>query len=284
MTEPTTKNYPNVAQSFGITGIVVLGMLFLSPVLILENSIGKEASMLVYYLLAVGIPFWIVYSIRTDKTNCRSFNLTIENKRIIPWVIVGTIALLFGVISPIASLIPMPESIKKAFMDFGSQTGIFAFLMMVVAAPILEELIFRGIILDGLLKKYSPTKSILISSLLFGLVHLNPWQFVTGLVIGIFLGWVYHKTRSLSFSIIIHAAANLSGFIMRQFVDMESSMDDTLVESYGGMTNLILAIVGSVFVMAMCIYYLRKEFERLNPETEAHHEVQISTPRDMHEG
>jgi len=264
MTEPTTTNYPNVAQSFGITGIVVLGMLFLSPVLTLENLIGKEAAMLVYYLLAIGIPFWIVYSIRRDKTNCRSFNLTIENKRIIPWIIVGTVALLFGVISPIASLIPMPESIKKAFMDFAGQTGFFAFLLMVVAAPILEELIFRGIILDGLLKKYSPTKSILISSVLFGLVHLNPWQFVTGLVIGIFSGWVYHKTRSLSFSIIIHAAANLSGFITRQFADMESSVNDTLVESYGGMTNLILAIAGSVFLATVSIYRLRKEFETLD--------------------
>jgi membrane protease YdiL (CAAX protease family) len=164
----------------------------------------------------------------------------------------------------------MPDSIKKAFMDFGSQTGIFAFFLMVIAAPILEELIFRGIILDGLLKKYSPIKSILISSLLFGLVHLNPWQFVTGLIVGIFSGWVYYRTRSLSFSIIIHAAANLSGFLMRYFIDFDSSMDDTLLEMYGGVTNLILAIVGSVLIVTVCIYYLRKEFERGKMEMAAH--------------
>jgi uncharacterized protein len=263
MTEPTTTNYPNVAQSFGITGIVILGMLLLSPVnLVLNKFIGKEASMLIYYLLAIGIPFWIVYSIRKSKTNYHSFNLTIENTRIIPLVIVGTIALLFGIISPIGNLIPMPESIRKAFMDFGSQTGIFAFFLMVIAAPILEELIFRGIILDGLLKKYSSTKSILISSLLFGLVHLNPWQFVTGLIIGIFSGWVYYRTRSLSFSIIIHAAANLSGFLMRYFIDNDSFMDDTLVEMYGGLTNLILAIIGSIVIVAVCVYLLRKEFSK----------------------
>jgi hypothetical protein len=263
MTEPTTTSYPNVVQSFGITGIVVLGMLLLSPVnLVLNKLIGKEASMLIYYLLAIGIPFWIVYSIRKSKTNYNSFNLTIENARIIPLVIVGTIALLFGIISPIGNLIPMPESIKKALMDFGSQTGIFAFFLMVIAAPILEELIFRGIILDGLLKKYSSTKSILISSLLFGLVHLNPWQFVTGLIIGIFSGWVYYRTRSLSFSIIIHAAANLSGFLMRYFIDIDSSMDDTLVEMYGGLTNLIIAIIGSIIIVAVCVHLLRKEFSK----------------------
>lgn len=258
-----TKNYPNVAQSFGIIGIVILGTLFLIPVnLILNKLIGKEASMFIYYLLANGLPFIIVYTIRKRKTGEDSFNLNIENKLTIPFVVIGTVALLFGIISPIGNLIPMPESIKKAFMDFGSQTGFFTFMLMVVAAPILEELIFRGIILDGLLKKYSPEKSILLSSFLFGLVHLNPWQFVTGLIIGIFAGWIYYKTKSLSLSIIIHASANMSGFLMRYFIDIDSYMDDSLVEMYGGLSNLILVIVGSIIIVSICIYFLRKEFNK----------------------
>lgn len=112
--------------------------------------------MLIYYLLAIGIPFWIVNSVKKIKTSNNSFNLIIENKRIIPFLIVGTIALLFGIITPIISLIPMPQILKEAFMAMGSQKGIFTFALLVIAAPILEELIFRGIILDGLLKIYSP--------------------------------------------------------------------------------------------------------------------------------
>jgi membrane protease YdiL (CAAX protease family) len=165
----------------------------------------------------------------------------------------------------------MPESIKKAFMDFGSQTGIFAFFLMVIAAPILEELIFRGIILDGLLKQYAPVKSILISSLLFGLVHLNPWQFVTGFIIGIFSGWVYYKTRSLTYSVIIHATANLSGFLMRYLIDVDSAMDDSLLEMYGGSQNLTLAIVGSIVVVTICIYYLTGEFDKMQPISGSSH-------------
>ncbi|RIJ48164.1 CPBP family intramembrane metalloprotease [Maribellus luteus] len=266
MTKSTAAHYPNIAQSFGITGIVVLATLVFSPVLLLLNElIGEEASMLVYYILALGLSFWLVSSIRKSKTSRCSFNLGIENKRTIPWVVIGTIALLFGVISPISSLIPMPESLEKAFMDFGSQTGFFAFVLMVIAAPVLEELIFRGIILDGLLKQYSPTKSILISSLLFGLVHLNPWQFVTGFIIGIFSGWVYYKTRSLSLAIVIHASANLSGYIARHFIDLEASMDETLTEAYGGPTNLALAISGAVVVVGICTYFLHKEFQKQLP-------------------
>jgi membrane protease YdiL (CAAX protease family) len=257
------SNYPNMLQSFGITGLVILGMLLLSPVsLILNDLIGKEASMLGYYLLAIGIPFGIAYSIRTDKTKMKSFNLTWGSKRIISVIAICSISLLFGIASPIGSLIPMPESMKEAFMAFGGRTGIFAFILMVIAAPVLEELIFRGIILDGLLRIYSPVKSILVSSFLFGFVHLNPWQFVTGLVIGIFSGWVYYKTRSLLPSIVVHAAANLSGFGMRLLFDADSSMDKSLVEMYGGWTNLIVVILGSLVVVLLSISYLNREFTK----------------------
>jgi len=268
MPKKTAKNYPDIVQSFGIAIIVILGTLALSPVNSALNKIlGEDISMLIYYVLAIGIPFCIVYLIKKNKTGESSFNTAIENKRIIPIVIVGTAALLFGIISPMGNLIPMPENIKKELMDFGSQTGIFAFLLMVVAAPILEELIFRGIMLDGLLKKYSPVTAILISSLLFGIIHLNPWQFLTGLIIGLFSGWVYYRSRSLSLSIIIHATANLSGFLMRYLIDLESYMDKTLAEMYGGLVNLILAIAGSIIIVSICICSLKKAFDKTRVET-----------------
>ena len=39
-------------------------------------------------------------------------------------------------------------------------------------------------------------------------------------------------------------------------------MDKTLIESYGGLTNLILAIVGSIIIVSVCIYFLIKEFNK----------------------
>lgn len=266
-----TESYPNVSQSFGIAGIMVLAMICLSPVLLISNKImDKEASIFIYYVVAVGTPFGIVYSRRKRKTKNGSFNFRIENNRIIPFLVFATVALAFGIITPIGNLIPMPESFKKAMFELIGQNGFFSFLTLVVAAPVLEELIFRGIILDGLLNKYSPIKSILISSFLFGLVHLNPWQFITGFVIGIFSGWVYYKTRSLSLSMIIHASLNLCGFLMRHIEKMDtSSMDKTLVESYGGVLNLVLAITGSIVILLISIYYLNREFKKNSKSSNA---------------
>ena len=265
MTDLENKHYPNVRQSFGITGIMILASILFTPLnIILSKFIDGETSQFIYYLFAIGITFWIVYSIRKRKTNSVTFNFKIDNKRIIPFVIIGAIALLLGIISPISALIPMPELIKKEFASLGNQTGLSSFLLMVITAPILEELIFRGIMLDGLLKNYSPVKSILISSLLFGLVHLNPWQFVAGLFLGAFIGWIYYKTKSLSFAIIIHATVNSTGYLTRCFYDFDySSMNKTLVESYGGILNLVFAIAGFISIFAISTYYLKKEFKKI---------------------
>jgi len=263
MTEPTFKSYPGIAQSIGITVIVILGMLLFSPLkLLLDNLIDQEASMLIYYILSIGVPFWIVFTLRKKETGNASFNWKIKDKRIIPFIMLGAIALLFGIVTPISSLIPMPESVKELFLDLSRQTGIFSFILMVVAAPLLEELIFRGIILDGLLTRYSTVKSILLSSFLFGFVHLNPWQFVTGFILGIFIGWVYYRTKSLVYPIIIHATANLTGFLMRIFLDIDSTADETLLETYNGLNNLIFSIIGSVVILWVCIFFLNRMLDR----------------------
>ena len=263
MTDLESRSYPNIGQSFGILGIILLAAILASTLFLLNKFIDIEALQLIYYLLTFGVSFWIVYSIRKRKTGESTFNLKIETKRIIPFIVVAAIGLLFGVISPISELIPMPEFFKNAFLNMAKQSGFFSFLLMVIAAPILEELIFRGIILDGLFKKYSPVTSIIISSIIFGLAHLNPWQFVAGFVIGIFAGWIYYKSKSLSLVIIIHAAVNLTGYLMRYFGDFDSSsMNKTSIESYGGILNYILAIVVSILAISVCVYYLNNEFKK----------------------
>ena len=264
MADLDIKNYPNIRQSFIITGLIILTYLFNYPLsLIFGKFMDRDVLNFIFYVLSVGIVFLIVYSIRKRKTNVTSINFEIgKNKRIIPLVIIAIIALNFGVMLPIISLIPMPEIVQNVFDNLTGQYGLFFFLLVVVAAPVLEELIFRGIMLDGLLKKYSPIKAILISSILFGLVHLNPWQFITALSFGIFSGWIYYKTKNVSFSIIIHAANNLGAFLLNYFSDSNNStFKEPLVESYGGIFNLVLILTCSISIIALSIFCLRRWFK-----------------------
>ena len=90
-------------------------------------------------------------------------------------------------------------------------------------APVFEEILFRGLIFDGILntsrklkasQKLATTLSLVISSLLFGLAHVSSLDlnalvtFIATGAFGLYLAYVRIKTSSLTLSIITHAAFN----------------------------------------------------------------------------
>ncbi|KQU76777.1 MULTISPECIES: CPBP family intramembrane glutamic endopeptidase [unclassified Rhizobacter] len=77
-----------------------------------------------------------------------------------------------------------------------------------VLAPVLEEMLFRGLILRGLLLRYPPATAIVHSAALFGLAHFNVYQFFVGFSTGLVLGLAYQRTRSLWPCVLLHAAFN----------------------------------------------------------------------------
>lgn len=257
------KAYPTISQGFGIVGILILGMILFSPIIFLGNQIGKSLSVLIYYLFSIGLPLGVVFNVRKKTTGIGHFNFKPFNPIIVPLVVIVTIAIALGVSIPIISLIPTPEFVKQAFLMMSDDRGVYTFITLVIAAPILEELIFRGIILDGFLKLYSPSRSIILSSILFGLVHLNPWQFLSALFIGIFMGWVYYRTNSLWLTIIIHASLNLFSLLSTTITDTTAAdMDKSAIESYGGLTNFLIIVISSVVAIIISVNYLNRYFHR----------------------
>ncbi|MCB0802460.1 MAG: CPBP family intramembrane metalloprotease [Flavobacteriales bacterium] len=255
------KIYPNINQSIGITFIIIASMLVFAALnIFLNDLIGKEASMFVYYLVSIGIPF-IGFHFYRKKTNATSsYQLKPISLINVLALILITLAIQFGINSPITDLIPMSDWIKQAFMELAEMNGLLGFLTLAVAAPILEEFIFRGIVLDGLLKNTSPWKAILISSLLFGFVHLNPWQFIGGTIIGMFIAWVYYRSHNLWYCILIHFANNASAFLIMQTKPAEELMNQTLVESYGGLGFMLVILPVSWICIYLGIRFLRNRF------------------------
>jgi hypothetical protein len=107
MTSSKLKNYPSIAQSFGITGIASLAILSVGVAApILMNLAGVEAGQLLFEILAMGIPLLIIFRIRNKKIGYLPINLSLKNKRILPYLVIASIALLIGIINPLSSLIP----------------------------------------------------------------------------------------------------------------------------------------------------------------------------------
>ena len=82
------------------------------------------------------------------------------------------------------------------------------FFKVSVIAPVVEESIFRGLILHGLQKNYNRATAIFMSALLFSLFHLNPWQIPATFVLGLLLGWIMIRSRNILLAVIVHSINN----------------------------------------------------------------------------
>ena len=109
--------------------------------------------------------------------------------------------------------VPVPQFIEEGFEEMFLHPY-DAFISTVIKAPIFEEIFMRGIILGGLLNRYSPKKAIIISALIFGACHLNIPQFIDATLGGLILGMIYYKTNSLFLCIVAHMTNNILSTIM----------------------------------------------------------------------
>lgn len=118
--------------------------------------------------------------------------------------------LVFVVAVCLALDIPLPDTSPAALLAQLPDPWL-TFLVAVVAAPLTEELFFRGFFFAGLRQRLGWVWAAAISGVIFGLFHLDPLQFVPLTVVGILLAAVYHYTNSIWLPIILHASLNLFG-------------------------------------------------------------------------
>ena len=122
-------------------------------------------------------------------------------------VLGGSWVWLAELISALDSILPKdPGSLIMLERLMGG--GVISLITIAFVAPFCEEMLFRGIILRGFLAHYSASTAILLSSLLFSLVHMNWHQIPFAFVFGLFAGWLYFRSRSLWPSILAHMTQN----------------------------------------------------------------------------
>lgn len=101
--------------------------------------------------------------------------------------------------------------------------GLGLILLTCVIAPLLEEVLFRGVMLRSFLRQYPPGTAIAHSAAVFGLAHLNVYQFVLAFGLGLLIGKLYEATRSLLPGIFVHACYNTAVVIVALTTPFELS-------------------------------------------------------------
>lgn len=114
-----------------------------------------------------------------------------------------------------AELSPEPQPAVQALQSSVSFAWVVGFgLITVVAAPLVEESLFRGILFAWLHRAGFPRVAWIGTALLFGLSHANLQAFVPLTVFALMLTWLYVKTGSLLAPVIAHGAFNTINYVL----------------------------------------------------------------------
>ena len=170
-----------------------------------------------------------------------------------PWL-----TLLWVALFTLGAIIPLEFAYEHLGLEMDANTSkVFESLMkepwgyvaVGILAPLAEEIVFRGAILRtllGMMSKKNHWAAILISAAIFGVAHGNAAQFVNALLMGLLLGWMYYRTKSLVPGILMHWVNNTMAYIL---TNIAPQSDGKLIDLFHGDEKTMYYAVG----FSLCI-------------------------------
>lgn len=128
----------------------------------------------------------------------------------------------------------------------GNSTWIWSLIFVGILSPIIEELMFRGIMLNKI-RIYGDKVAIITTAILFGLFHANFSQFFYAVALGLVFAYVTLKTRTIKYSIILHIAVNMVGSVIMPAIVGDGS--NIQLVGLAGIILIIVSIIGVVLLL-----------------------------------
>jgi membrane protease YdiL (CAAX protease family) len=137
-----------------------------------------------------------------------------------------------------------------------------ALLIGSLIPAISEETLFRGFLQSSLEQDYKPHKAIIITALIFSILHLNPTGLIPLIFIGLFLGFVAWSTNNLILPMIIHFVNNTFAIIIifsPQLTTIENQISDVSL-----FTGILLLAFGLIVLLISCfIIFFESKFKKI---------------------
>jgi membrane protease YdiL (CAAX protease family) len=203
----------------------------------------------VVYLISVlavivcGIVFYFWYRIEIRGEIRGNIRTIIDGKNILLFILlgIGCQFLLSGIMSLIQPIFhQLFDSYSDQMERLTSGSGIIVLILLIFAAPIAEELVFRGVILHKTSREIPFLGANILQAMLFGIYHWNIIQGIYAAMIGLLLGWVYHKYKTILAPILLHMLINASSLLT-------ILVEDTVIG------YVLMTLLGVVFVTGALI-------------------------------
>lgn len=209
----------------------------------LQDYISDNALIItIITFMIFGFIFYKVY-----KKYHNDYNQKIEIKSIGILIIVGMVLnlsynLILGSLNKFFTFTNNYDAINISVLTYIVCTGILG--------PILEELLFRGIVFNKLKTFNKQMRSILLVTLIFALFHSNPVQMLYAFCLGFILIYVYEKYKNIIAPMIVHIASN----IMNIFTCMLIINDNYIL-------NLLLLILSLIILIIIYMNMMKKDLD-----------------------
>ena len=245
---------------FIVVQYVALALVYVGNILI--N--GKDATMGTPQLLLVQGIFAVICVALFLGLRWTPVSMNYWNTRpfsVIIWCIIASV----GTIAPsmwLQSVLDfLPDLAGEELLDFIRHR--WGYLVVCILAPLAEEVIFRGAVLRTMLEHWEGNKrwtAITISALLFALAHMNPAQMPHAFLLGLLIGWLYERSRSLIPCVVLHCANNTIAYLMTAAYP---APDITLRDILGGSARAEWMAVGfSIMILIPALYQLSIRLKR----------------------
>ncbi len=162
----------------------------------------------VFYIIRVGygLPVtslgFTVYNWKRDVKIGIKYYLIVLPIIILAGFVVDFVLRIFGIVPE------QQDIINKILNEDSLGVLTFMFFFGMFAAPVVEEILFRGFLQPAVRTTFGKLKAIFISGLLFALIHLNAHVFLQIFILGLLLAYLFEKTESLIAPITVHICHN----------------------------------------------------------------------------
>ncbi len=223
--------------SFALVNAVGLALALFAPSLYLslaEDPVFSIAlSSVSMYLIAFPLFWLIVRKMRVHKPERKKLK---AGWLVLAFCVAEALTLVGSMVS--AALTGLIETVsgittENSTSELVSRTPMWLIILVVVIiGPIVEELIFRKLMLDRL-SVHGETFALIITSVAFGIFHNNIYQLFYATLLGILLGYLYLKSGDIKLPIILHMLMNLFGSVVALFVEGKLTVIEELASQYG---------------------------------------------------
>lgn len=222
-----SKRIKEIGCNLGMAVLAIFVYEFVSQGIVIASAVMLSEAAYDQYSMIIDVFFrtvlififavWLYRISRKDKHSTERISrpLDLHLLRLVPMITLGLSGLstvwLFAVELGLKSIPLLGESMQShndTWEAVEAYPYIWVFLSVVVAGPIVEELLFRGLVFHHLEKIRGGWFPILVSGIAFGVWHQEPVQCVYTAIMGIGLGIVYEKARDLKIVIFIHMLNN----------------------------------------------------------------------------